>query len=166
MSPILADIDQLSSAISHAAAPAFTLGAVAAFLAILIARLERIGDRNRALRAADSGVVDASVRAANAALYPRRMLLLGRAIFLAVLGALVTAALLISAFLAALAGVGHAGIVALMFAISLALLMASLAELAREIRLHGEYASRLACRDCEVRRHADAYRQVVVYGLE
>jgi hypothetical protein len=35
---VVADIDQLSSAISHATAPAFMLGAVAGFLSILIAR--------------------------------------------------------------------------------------------------------------------------------
>ena len=50
MAPVVADIDQLSEAISHATAPAFMLGAVAGFLSILIARLERIGDRRRALR--------------------------------------------------------------------------------------------------------------------
>ena len=59
-----------------------------------------------------------------------------RAIYFAVLSALVTAALLISAFLAALGGVGHARIVALMFTASLALLMASLVELTREIRIY------------------------------
>ena len=52
------------------------------------------------------------------------------------LSALVTAALLIGAFAAALLGLGHAGIVALMFVVALALLMASLIELTREIRVH------------------------------
>ncbi len=52
MAPIVGGINQLSEAISHATAPAFMLGAVAGFLSILIARLERIADRNRALRAA------------------------------------------------------------------------------------------------------------------
>ena len=48
--------------------------------------------------------------------------------------ALVTAALLIGAFAAALLGLGHAGVV--MFVVALALLMASLIELTREIRVH------------------------------
>jgi Protein of unknown function (DUF2721) len=64
------------------------------------------------------------------------MELLGWAIYFAVLSALVTAALLIAAFLAALVGVAHGGIVATMFVVALALLMASLANLAREIRVH------------------------------
>ena len=51
---LVADIDHLSEAISHATAPAFMLGAVAAFLSILIARLERIADKNKALRESDA----------------------------------------------------------------------------------------------------------------
>jgi hypothetical protein len=131
---LVADIDQLSTAISHATAPAFMLGAVAAFLSILITRLERIGDKQRALRSADAGAVDPS--GAMAVSFSRRMVLLSRAIYFAVLSALATAALLIGAFFAALAEIGHARFVALMFAVSLMLLMASLVELTREIRVH------------------------------
>ncbi len=135
---LVADIDQLSTVISHATAPAFMLGAVAAFLSILISRLERIADKNRALRSSDAAAVDPSVDPSGviAASFSRRMVLLSRAIYLAVLSALATAALLIGAFVAALSGVGHARFIALMFAVSLALLMASLVELTREIRIY------------------------------
>ncbi len=133
---IVPDIDHLSSAITHATAPAFMLGAVAAFLSILIARMERIVDRNRALRSGQFTALDPSVTDAVANSFARRMELLGRAILFAVLSALVTAMLLIAAFLAALAGFGHGGIVAMMFVVALALLIASLIELAREIRVH------------------------------
>ena len=132
---VVGDIDHLSAAISHATAPAFMLGAVAGFLSILIGRMERIVDRNRLLRAGDLASLEPSVREAIAGSFTRRMELLGRAIFFAVLSALVTAALLIGAFLAALVGVAHGGVVAMMFVVALALLMASLADLAREIRL-------------------------------
>jgi hypothetical protein len=131
---LVADIDQLSTAISHATAPAFMLGAVAAFLSILITRLERIADKNRALRSADAASLDPS--GAIAASFSRRMALLSRAIYFAVLSALVTAALLIGAFASALVGIGHGRIVAFMFTLSLALLMASLVELTREIRVY------------------------------
>jgi hypothetical protein len=131
---LVPDIDYLSAAISHATAPAFMLGAVAGFLSILISRLERIAERSRALRSADAGPVDPS--GVIAASFSRRMMLLSRAIYFAVLSALVTAGLLISAFLTALVGVGHGQIIALMFAVSLALLMASLVELTREIRVY------------------------------
>jgi hypothetical protein len=53
-----------------------------------------------------------------------------------VLSALTTAALLMSAFVAALSGIGHVRFVALAFAVSLARLMTSLVELAREIRVY------------------------------
>ena len=64
------------------------------------------------------------------------MELLGRAIYLAVLSALATAALLILAFLAGLLGIGHGRVVATMFTLALLLLMASLVQLAREIRVY------------------------------
>jgi hypothetical protein len=130
---LLTDIDQLSEAISHATAPAFMLGAVAAFLSILIARLERIADKNRILRSPDANV-DANSELAAA--FVRRMELLSGAIYLAVLSALATAGLLILAFLAGLLGIGHGQVVAVMFVLALMLLMASLVQLAREIRVY------------------------------
>ncbi len=127
------DIDQLNVAIAHATAPAFMLGAVAAFLSILIARLERIADKNKALRSSD---VDLDPTGVVAASFARRMELLSRAIYFAVLSALLTATLLICAFLAALVGIGHGQIVAMLFTLALMLLMASLTQLAREIRVY------------------------------
>jgi hypothetical protein len=79
---LVTDIDQLSVAISHATAPAFMLGAVAAFLSILIARLERIADKNKALRSPDASLDPPGVVASS---FAQRMELLSRAIFLAVL---------------------------------------------------------------------------------
>jgi Protein of unknown function (DUF2721) len=131
---LVTDIDHLSLAISHATAPAFMLGAVAGFLSILIARLERVADKIRALRSADAAEADPS--GVLAASFSRRMLLLSRAIYFAVLSALVTAGFLIAAFVAALEGIGHARLVATMFALSLGLLIAALVELTREIRVY------------------------------
>jgi hypothetical protein len=73
---LVSDIDHLSVAISHATAPAFMLGAVAAFLSILIARLERVADKSRALRSPDAAAADPS--GAVAASFSRRMILLSR----------------------------------------------------------------------------------------
>jgi Protein of unknown function (DUF2721) len=130
---LVSDIDHLSQAISHATAPAFMLGAVAAFLSILIARLERVADKLRALRTSDASLDPTGVVAAS---FARRMELLTRAIYFAVLSALLTAGLLIAAFLAALAGIGHGQIVALLFACALGLLMASLVDFTREMRVY------------------------------
>jgi hypothetical protein len=57
---VVGDIDHLSAAIAHATAPAFMLGAVAAFLSILVARMERIVDRNRSLRSGDLASLERS----------------------------------------------------------------------------------------------------------
>jgi Protein of unknown function (DUF2721) len=130
---LIADIDHLSEAISPATAPAFMLGAVAAFLSILIARLERIADKTRALRSPDANIEPPDLLVVA---FMRRMELLSRAIYFAVLSALATAALLILAFLAALLGIGHGKIVAAMFVGALTLLMVALVELAREIRVY------------------------------
>jgi hypothetical protein len=130
---IVADLDHLSAAISHATAPAFMLGAVAGFLSVLVGRMERVLDRSRALQSGGGDAIDPSLRDAIGKSFARRMQLLSRAIYCAVLSALMTAALLIVVFVAAL--VGHGGIMAAMFVVALALLMVSLAELTREIRV-------------------------------
>jgi hypothetical protein len=109
------------------------LGAVAAFLSILIQRMERIDDRLRALRA-DGASVGGPEDALSERLV-RRVSLLRRAVYFGVLSALVTSALLIAAFAAALLGFGHGAIVAVMFVVALALLMTCLVNLALEIRL-------------------------------
>ena len=104
---VVTDIDHLGSAVSGntlndhfssrlAAAPAFMLGAVAAFLSILIQRMERISDRIRALRADDLN--GPSPKEALSQTLDRRVSLLGRAIYFSVLSAPVTSALLIAAF--------------------------------------------------------------------
>jgi hypothetical protein len=130
---LVTDIDHLSAAITHATAPAFMLGAVAGFLSILIARLERVADKNKALRTSDAALDPTGEIAAS---FARRIELLSRAIYFAVLSAILTAMLLIGAFLTALVGIGHGQIVAALFAAALALLTASLVELAREMRVY------------------------------
>ena len=51
MSLEMPSVSQLSQVISQAAAPAFLLGALAAFIAVLISRLNRIIDRTIVLNA-------------------------------------------------------------------------------------------------------------------
>jgi hypothetical protein len=93
-----------------------------------------VADKSRAPRSADAAALDPS--GAIAASFSRRMALLSRAIDLAVLSALVTAGFLIGAFVAALEGIGHARQVAMMFAVSLGLLITAQVELTREIRIY------------------------------
>jgi uncharacterized membrane protein YkgB len=113
--------------------PAFMLGAVAAFLSILMQWMERLNDRIRALRADDASGADPEQVPLQK--LGRRVMLLGQAIYFGVLSALVTSALLIAAFAPALLGVGHGAIVAIMFVVALSLLMTCLVNLALEIRI-------------------------------
>ena len=109
------------------------LGAVAGFLTILIARLERVADKNKALRLSDKNIDPTGAVAAS---FMQRMELLSRAILFAVLSALVTAALLIAAFSRRSWASATGRSVAMMLAVALMLLMASLVQLAREIRVY------------------------------
>jgi Protein of unknown function (DUF2721) len=123
------DIAHLTEVISHATAPAFLLGAVAGFLSILMSRLERLIDRVRAAAREDDGSIKVP------SLISRRIVLLNHAIYLAVLSALSTAALLIVAFVSAFFSIQHERGVGALFILALILLMASLVQLAREVRL-------------------------------
>ncbi len=129
---LFANVNHLNDAISHATAPAFMLGAVASFLSILISRLERVADKRRALRTNPAADPNSEIGTS----FARRMELLSTAIAFAVLSALCTAGLLIGGFLAALLGVGHGTVMAGMFAIALVLLIASLVNLAREMKIY------------------------------
>jgi len=124
-------IDQFNVAISHATAPAFMLGAVGAFLNVLVNRFERAVDRYRVLR----GTSSASVTDIMASL-SERMVLLNRAIYFAALSGLCTAALLIVLFACALLDISHRTGISTLFVLALILLMISIVELVRDVRLN------------------------------
>lgn len=115
----------VTTVIVHAAAPAFLLGAVASFLSILTSRLERVIDRVR------NGNLDAG----DPLQLRQRAQLLNQAIFLAVLSAVTTAALLVLAFVLAFSGFEHAYGVGAMFILALLLLMSSLVQFLREVHI-------------------------------
>jgi hypothetical protein len=127
--------EQLSQVIAHAMPPAFLLGALAAFLALLTARLNGIVDRIRTINAIGDGD---SVRAHLKADLPRlqrRAKLVNDAIYLAVGSAICITLLLLIAFVSALFRLRHEPGAGLMFVLSLALMCASLVTLAREVRI-------------------------------
>ena len=131
---LVADIDHLSEAIWHVNSAAFMLGAAVAFLSILIAQTRADRGQEQSASITDANLDNSGNELASA--FRRRMELLSRAIYFAVLSALATAALLILAFLAGLLGIGHGQVVAVMFVLALVLLMVALVELAREIRVY------------------------------
>jgi hypothetical protein len=135
MLPVTPSITQLSHVISQAAAPAFLLGALAAFIAVLIGRLNRIIDRTVIL----NGIPDDDpVRYRLKADLPRlmrRAAMMNRAIFWAVVASIAVTLLVIVAFITALFQFQHEYGVAIFFLVSLGAFTISLIDFAREVRI-------------------------------
>ena len=128
-------VNQLSQVISQAAAPAFLLGALAAFISVLISRLNRIIDRTIMLNGIPA---EDSVRSRLKADLPRMMwraTLVNRAILWAVIGSIAVAVLVIVAFASAFFEIQHERGVAVLFMISLGAFTVSLIDFAREVRI-------------------------------
>ena len=96
MLPDTLSVSQLSHVISQAAAPAFLLGAIAAFIAILIPRLNRIIDRTIVLNGISD--VDTTEHRLKADLprLMRRTAMLNKAIFWAVISSITVTVLVIA----------------------------------------------------------------------
>ena len=128
-------VNQLSQVISQAAAPAFLLGALAAFISVLISRLNRIIDRTIMLNGIPA---EDTVRSRLKADLPRMMwraTLVNRAILWAVVGSIAVSVLVIVAFASALFEIQHERGVAVLFMISLGAFTVSLIDFAREVRI-------------------------------
>lgn len=129
------NVNQLSQVISQAAAPAFLLGALAAFISVLISRLNRIIDRTIVLNGIPA---EDAARSRLKADLPRMMwraTLVNRAILWAVIGSIAVAVLVIVAFASAFFEVQHERGVAVLFMISLGAFTVSLIDFAREVRI-------------------------------
>jgi hypothetical protein len=128
-------LSQLSHVISQAAAPAFLLGAIAAFIAILISRLNRIVDRTIVLNGiSDDDTVKSRLKADLPRLM-RRAAMMNRAIFWAVIGSISVTVLVIVAFASAFFAIQHERGVAVLFIVSLSAFTVSLVDFAREVRI-------------------------------
>jgi len=128
-------VSQLSQVISQAAAPAFLLGAVAAFIAVLISRLNRIIDRTILLNGiADDDIVKSRLKADLPRLM-RRAAMMNRALFWAVISSISVTLLVIVAFASAFFEIQHERGVAVLFMISLGAFTISLIDFAREVRI-------------------------------
>src|SRR6266436_9245968 len=115
--PDTPSVSQLSHVISQATAPAFLLGALAAFIAVLISRLNRIVDRTIVLNGISD---DDTVRNRLKADLPRlmrRAAMMNRAIFWAVVASISVTILVVVAFLTAFFELPHERGVAIFFMI-------------------------------------------------
>ena len=128
-------VHQLSQVISQAAAPAFLLGALAAFIAVLISRLNRIIDRTIILNGIPADDAVKSRLKADLPRLMRRAAMVNRAIFWAVIGSIAVTVLVIVAFASAFFEVQHERGVAVLFMISLGAFTISLIDFAREVRI-------------------------------
>jgi hypothetical protein len=133
--PANPSIDQLARIIGNVAAPAFLLGAVASFISILISRISHIIDRSQYLHGIaddDAGKIHLKTDIPR---LKRRAALLNRALFYAVVAAILTALIIIVAFVSAFYRVAHEYGVAFLFIAALVTFCVSLINLARETRI-------------------------------
>lgn len=135
MLPATPSVEQLSSIIGNVAAPAFLLGAVAAFISVLISRMNRVIDRSQVLH----GIADDdSAKSYLKKDIPRlklRAALLNRSIFYSTVSAIITALLIIVAFASAMLHMPHEYGVAVLFIAALVFFILSLVNLARETQI-------------------------------
>jgi hypothetical protein len=123
---------QLAEVIGQVTAPAFLLGAVAAFVSVLISRMNRIIDRLQALNAIGDDNPGKSQVKSDIPRLKRRAALLNKSILFAIISAIITSILVIMAFLTASLNVRHEYGVGVLFILSLGFFTASLVNLARE----------------------------------
>jgi Ca2+/Na+ antiporter len=135
MLPETPSIEQLSRIIGSVAAPAFLLGAVAAFVAVLISRMNRVIDRSQFLHGIADGDKARSDLKADIPRLKLRAELLNRAVFYSTVCAIITALLIIVAFVSAMFHLAHEYGVAILFVVALVFFVLSLVYLARETRI-------------------------------
>jgi len=126
---------QLSQVISQVTAPAFLLGAVAAFVSVLISRMNRIIDRSQALNAISDDDKTKATLKSDVPRLKQRAALLNKAILFATISAIITSLLVIVAFVSAYFNMAHEYGVAALFILALGFFTASMVNLARETRI-------------------------------
>ena len=127
----------LANTIQLALAPAFLLNGIGIILGMLTGRLTRIVDRARAIEADFTPRGDPlhDFQVGERRILDRRMKVVNNAIFLATSSAVVLCTVVAAMFVARLAGFGFARTLATMFALSLILLIMSLALFLVEVRM-------------------------------
>ena len=129
--PLLAE---LASVINQTIAPAFILGAVSGFISVLVTRLNRIIDRCRVL-GGDASTANSSATATALTRLNIRAALINRALFWAVVSAIITIVMMILAFAYAFFSIPREFGVALLFVAALISLGVALVSFAQEIRI-------------------------------
>jgi cytochrome c biogenesis protein CcdA len=128
-------VTQLSQVITQAIAPAFLLGALAAFISVLILRMNRVVDRSQMLNAIpDKDTARARLKADIPRLR-QRSILLNQATLFASMSAIFATLLVMVAFVSAFFNIEHERWIAVLFIITLGFFAAALVNFARETRI-------------------------------
>ncbi|WP_050627532.1 DUF2721 domain-containing protein [Bradyrhizobium viridifuturi] len=130
--PDTPSVEQLSQVIVQVTAPSFLLGAVAGFVSLLIARMNRVSDRIQALTAIADSSAEKIGSKRDMPQLRRRAELLNRAIVFSAVSAILTCLLVIVAFVSAYYRLRHEFGVAVLFIVALGFFMAALVNLVRE----------------------------------
>jgi hypothetical protein len=128
-------VAQLSQVIAQVTAPSFLLGAVAGFVSVPIARMNRIIDRSQVLNAIDKDDSSRKHLKEDIPRLKRRARLLNNAIMFSTISAIMTALLVIIAFVSAFYSLPHEYGVALLFIVALAFFAMALVNLALDTRI-------------------------------
>lgn len=128
-------VSQLSQVISQAVAPAFILGALAAFISVLTLRMNRVVDRSQTLNAISAADQARAHLKEDLPRMKQRAVLLNNAILFASLSAIVATLLVMVAFVSAFFGIEHERGIAVLFILTLGFFAASLINFARETRI-------------------------------
>jgi hypothetical protein len=128
-------VEQLSQVMIHATAPAFILGALASFIALIITRMNGIIERSRMIGAIPDTDTHRRHLKQDLPRLRRRSYLLHRAVHFAVGSAIVTTLLICLAFATAFFGWRHEIGGGLLFVVALVLFGTSLIYLAREVSI-------------------------------
>lgn len=133
--PVTPSIDQLGRIIANVAAPAFLLGAVAAFISVLISRINRVIDRAQFIGNISESDTARSFLKDDLPRLRRRVALLNRSLYCAVVAAILTTLIIIVAFVSSLLHFAHEYGVAILFTAAMVMFSVSLIDLARETRI-------------------------------
>ena len=128
-------VSRLSQVISQAIAPAFLLGALAAFISVLILRMNRVVDRSQALNAIGGNDPARVHLKTDLPRLKQRSVLLNKAILYASISAIFATLLVMVAFVSAFFGIQHERGIAVLFVVTLGFFTAALVNLARETRI-------------------------------
>jgi hypothetical protein len=127
---ISGSIEHFSDVVSHVVAPAFLLGAVASFISIQIARMDKVVDRIRNINGTGHKTLNDDLPRLR-----RRIQLLHQSLILSVSSGIAAGVLIVTAFVAVLFSFQHVWLFSSLFVLSLTLLCCSLVLFALEVKI-------------------------------